>query len=393
MNLSVYGIALLLGGIGAIIGLLRGACRQTVRFITVIVSAVLSFLACLAIFPAIIDYLDGMSMQDVVNMVGAGLEEPIQKIILSIESSLIGDVLTLPLAFLVMPLVFVILFVLISFIFLLVHKAVSGALGFSRRRNNALTRMGGAALGFFQGVIVTAILLIPLSGTLSTAEFSIAKACEAYPTANNALELEDSFNKNFGSMVKNPVMQLSAGMSSVTYNAWSKVKVDGDEIDVRETVDTAVDMIVLLGEISDCDFNSFTPEQKEVVRALTSDAYGNRYLAILFSGFLRSFAAMIDDGAIAITFEDPVGGFVEHFIAIFATSNKENLDDDVRTLENVIFIVSDDGAIKTMKEAPEKMFEKFTAIGADGHTLLGRIQLELEKNRRQPLGRNRRYAL
>ena len=382
INLSVYGIALVLGGIGAIMGLMRGACRQTVRFITVIASAVLAFLACLAIYPAVMNYIDGLTMQDIVNMVGSGLAEPIQKILLCIEPSLVGDALALPLAFLVMPLIFVLLFIVISLLMLIAHAVISGALGFSSKRNNVLTRIGGAALGFLQGVIVAAVILVPASGTLATAEASVAGAYEAYPQSHNAIELNDSFYKNFGSTVKNPVMQISAGVSNVTYNAWSQIKVDGDAIDVRDTVDSAVNMIVHLGELSESDLTSFTPEQKEALRAITSDAYSNRYLAILLSSALRSFSEMVDEGAIAVTFEAPVGAFVEHFIAIFSTSSKENLDDDIKTLENVIFILADDGAIKTMRETPDKMFEKFTVIGADGHTLLGRIELELESNPR-----------
>lgn len=382
INLSVYGIALLLGAIGAVIGLVRGACRQTIRFITVIASAVLSFLACLAIYPLVMGYFEGLSMQDVINMAGSALAEPLQKIVSCIEASLIGDVVSLPLAFLAMPLIFVLLFILISLLMIIVHKVVSGALAFTTKRNNALTRIGGAALGFVQGIIVAAILLVPISGTLATAESALAKSFEAHPEAHNAVELNDSFYNNFGSTVKNPVMQMSTGISNLTYGAWSTVKVDGDDVDVRSAVDSAVNIVVLLGDIADCDFNSFTPEQKETVRAITGDVYSNKYLAIIFSGFLRSFSEMVDEGAITVSFEDPVGPFVEHFIAVFATSNKENLDDDIKTLENVIFIFADDGAIKTLRETPDKMFEKFIQIGDDGHTLLGRIELELSKNPR-----------
>jgi len=382
INLSLYGVALVLGAIGAVMGLLRGVCRQTIRFITVIVSAVLSFFACAAIYSGLMNYLDGLTLLDAINLLGVGLQEPIQKIVGCVDPSLVGDSLSLPLAFLVMPLIFVVLFILISLLMIILHKVVSGALGFSRKRNNVFTRIGGAALGFIQGIIVTAILLVPISGTLSTTDVSIARACEEYPEANNALELRDSFDKNFGSSVKNPVMRISSGISGFTYNAWSNIKVDGDAVDVRETVHTAVDMLVLLGELSDCDFSSFTPEQKAAVRALTADIYENRHLAILFSATLRSFAKMIDDGAIVVTYEEPVGGFVEHFIDVFSTSDKENLDGDMRTLENVYFIMADDGAIKTMMETPDKMLEKFTKIGDDGHTLLGRIELELSENPR-----------
>ncbi len=382
INLSVYGIALLLGAIGAVIGLVRGACRQTIRFITVIASAVLSFLACLAIYPMVMGYFEGLSMQDVINMAGSALAEPLQKIVACIEASLIGDIVSLPLAFLVMPLIFVLLFMIISLLMIILHKVVSGALAFTTKRNNTLTRIGGAALGFVQGIVVAAILLVPISGTLATTEAALVKASESYPEAHNAVELNDSFYNNFGSAVKNPVMQMSTGISNLIYGTWSTVKVEGEDIDVRSVIDSAVDVVVLLGDLSECDFNSFTPEQKDAVRAITKNIYSNRYLAIIFSGFLRSFSEMVDEDAITISFEDPVGPFVEHFIAVFATSDKENLADDVKTLENVIFIFADDGAINTMKETPDKMFEKFIKIGDDGHTLLGRIELELSKNPR-----------
>ena len=382
INLSVYGVALVLGAIGAVMGLLRGVCRQTVRFVSVIASAVISFFASLAIYPAVMDYLDGLTVQDVTNMLGLGLDSSMQNILNCIEPSLIGDVVALPLAFLLMPLVFVLLFVLISFLMIFIHKLVSGALGFTRKRNSTLTRIGGAALGFFQGLVVALILLVPISGTLTTADAAVTKVCAEYPKAENALELRDSLNKNFGSTIKNPIMQMSSAVSSITYNSWSNVKVDGDAIDVRETVYTAVDMVVLLGELSDCDLTSFTAEEKATVRALTAEVYSNRYLAILCSSVLRSFVSMVDEGAIVMPIQAPYDVFADHFINIFATSNKENLDEDIRTLENVVFILADEGVIRMMIDKPGDIVATFTKIGEDGHTLLGRIELELESNPR-----------
>ena len=64
----IYGIVGVLALIGALAGFSRGLYRQTVRTVTVILAAVLSFVAISMLYSSLLSELEGKTITDVINI-------------------------------------------------------------------------------------------------------------------------------------------------------------------------------------------------------------------------------------------------------------------------------------------------------------------------------------
>ncbi len=385
VNLIFLGAALLLGAVGAIFGFIRGISRQTIRFITVVFSAVISFLACLGIYPALLSYFEGMTHEEFIGflgMFGVSVEGAYANLLSCFDASMIAYVMSLPLGLIVLPLIFVIVFVIVSALMLILHTVLCGAFAFTKKRNNILTRIAGLALGFLQGVVVSAIVLMPAGGIMTTLESSVAAVNEEHPGANNAVALDNFYDSCFEGTEKNPVIMLTKLVSGFVYTSYCDAEVDGEEIDLRDTVTSVMDMVVVLGDLADADFNRLTEEEQIAFSKLTADIHQDKYLSVITSGFLRFIATAVKEGYIIVTYEEPVGGFFEEYIRVFSTSTKDNLGGDIITTENLYYLMCDADILLTLQESPGKVYKKFSEIGADGTTLFGRMSREFEKNPR-----------
>ncbi len=385
VNLIIYGIALLLGAIGAIFGFIRGLNRQTVRFGTVILSAVASFLVCLGIYPALLAYFEGMDHAGFAGFLGTfgvAVEGAWANLLSCFDASMIAYVMSLPLGLVVLPVVFVLVFIIISALALILHVVLCGALAFTKKRNNLLTRLSGLAVGFIQGFVVTAILLMPVSGMMNTLDNSIDKVNEKHPEATNAVALRGIYDAFFEGTDKNLVMNTSDIISGFVYSSYCAAEVDGDDIDLRDTVTSLMDMVVVLGDLARSDFYALNKAEQASFAELTSDIYQDKYLSVVTSGFLRFFATAVKEGYIIITYEDPVGGFFEEYVRVFASSTKENLGGDIVTTQNIYFHMCDANILKTFQESPKEVYFKFGEVGDDGTTIFGRMSKEFEKNSR-----------
>ncbi|MBP3308592.1 MAG: hypothetical protein J6L90_04035 [Clostridia bacterium] len=385
VNLIFLGAALLLGAIGAIFGFFRGISRQTIRFITVILSAVVSFLACLGIYPALLGYFEGMSHEDFIGFLGTfgiGVEGVYADLLSCFDASMIAYVMSLPLGLIVLPLIFVIVFVIVSLLMLILHTVLCGAFAFTKKRNNIITRVAGLALGFLQGVVVTAIVLMPAGGLMTTVEDSIALANEKHPDANNAVALQNYYDSWFEGTENNPVIGLTKMVSGVVYSSYCDAEVDGEDIDLRDTVDSVVDMVVVLGDLAYADFNCLTEQEQIAFSKLTADIHQDKYLSVVVSGFLRFIATAVKEGYIIVTYEEPVGGFFTEYIRVFSTSTKDNLGGDIITTENLYYLMCEADILLTLQESPDKVYTKFAEVGPDGTTLFGRMSREFDKNPR-----------
>ncbi len=385
VNLIFFGIALLLGAVGALFGFLRGLNRQTIRFITVIASAVLSFLACLGIYPALLNYFEGMSHEDFIAFLGSfgvGVEGVYADLINCFDASMIAYFMSLPLGLIVLPIIFVLAFILISALMLILHKVLCGAFAFTKKSNNIITRLMGLAVGFVQGVIVCAILLMPVGGVMTTLDSSIDKVNESHPESVNAVALRDTYDAFFEGTDNNPVVMLTKMVSGFVYTSYCDAEVDGEDVDLRDTVTSVMDMLVVLGELSETDFRMLTKDEQVIFSKLTADIHQDKYLSVITSGVLRFIATGVKEGYIIITFEDPVGGFFREYIRVFSTSTKDNLSGDVMTTENVYYLLCDADIIRILEEHPKDVYDEFSKLGPDGTTLFGRMSREFEKNPR-----------
>ncbi len=127
----------------ALIDFGRGTSRSIMRLITVAGAAVLAYFATPIVGRAFI------ADQTLASVLPFGIEQ-------------LGPILNASLAEVLLPIVFVALFLAFSAVLVIVHKLLCGILGFSYKRNNALTRLFGMVVGVLHGAFTAVIVLFPL---------------------------------------------------------------------------------------------------------------------------------------------------------------------------------------------------------------------------------------
>ena len=163
----IYGIVGVLAIIGAFIGLGRGIQKQTVRTVTVIAAAVISFIAVSYLSTTLFAELSGMTIHDVVEILiekGVLAADTDTSLIENLDMKTAELVIALPFGLVVTPLLFVICFILLSAILMIVHVIICALCGFKSHRNTFVTRFFGFILGLLQGAAVAGLLLMPIIG-------------------------------------------------------------------------------------------------------------------------------------------------------------------------------------------------------------------------------------
>ena len=116
--LGVAGLFALLAFFGALKGFTRGITRQTVRSVTIVISAVLAYFAATSLTSGVIGYLDGKTIEEVAVAGGfaealAELGEATVAVVYGLSMETVQHLLALPFALVIAPIAFLVSFVMI----------------------------------------------------------------------------------------------------------------------------------------------------------------------------------------------------------------------------------------------------------------------------------------
>lgn len=365
--LGIAGICGVLMLLGALAGLRRGITRQTVRFLTIIVSILISFFAATGITNGVLGYFDGKTLEEAITqLAGAEALEGMDGIVLAILNGIspaaVQQILALPFALFLAPIAFMLVFIVVSALMGIVHKIVSGACGFTKRKNNALTRLLGFVLGGLQGIIVTAVILVPVSGVLGMVGDTVAQVERLEDTAMASTGDEgddtsdefdmaailDIYDEYLRDAVESPVLKLTNTLGGELLSKQiSTVKIAGKKQDVRETIPALVEIAVDAMGLADLDINNLTQDDKDTIKGLV-DKVMNQPLTstIIVEGF-RAAAGAVESGAIDLSeLEAPLDDIVSAAVSVYADSTVDTVKSDLTTFCEVFFIVADSDIIK-----------------------------------------------
>ena len=386
ISLVLLGFVGVLALIGALKGLSRGISRQIVRTLTVIAAAVISFILAKSCYTLMADFFDGKTTEDILLLLtekGILSEGQDLSVIKNIDLKVIQLLLTLPLAVILMPLVFVICFIVTSGLLLIVHWILSAIFGFKKRRNNAVTRLLGMGLGLIQGVLVAAIILMPIAGIGNSVSESVeilkqeAAGDESQP---EIVELYDTYVKE---IVEDPIVTAVGKCGgNLLYKGIATVEIDGKDSDMTKLLPD-ITVIVSKGiEVGGADFTNLTPENEQTVNEILDVLEGSEYLSQIVAGAMRSVANAYSSGSISLPLEPPFDSFVDSAISIFETTDTTNLHTDLDTISEVLFILSRDGVLSAVNSGSDALLDVFTKKDADGNTTVKRIIDTINKNER-----------
>ncbi len=377
--LALYASVVLFGLIGLLKGVSRGILRQTVRTLTVALSLLCSYVICQKTYPALCTYLDGKSVEDVLTQLAttvpgtegvlSTLPEIAMKLLKGMDAATLQYLLAAPLGLIILPFVFEISFIVISALMLIVHGLICAILGFKKERNNGTTRFFGMLLGLCQGLAVGALLFLPVLGITGF----LAEPVKSMDEGNTVRTYyEDYVEPLQDSALSDVIMNKLGGKALITAVGTMK---DGDEVINTQAIgNAALDLVDEISALKGINIQELTKEQEETITSLIAkfgdkDNEGLQGIATILIGVLKGSVNVINnDPSILPIPNEQVKGLVIDFCAIFSSSNADTLSEDLGTVSQILFILSDNKVLGDMSD-PASAFTK-NAVDVDNNPIL-----------------------
>lgn len=398
-NYVIYGIVALLALIGFLFGIKRGFFAQGVRLVTIILSIVAAFLLTTLAYSKVMDYLNGKTLGELLAQFGVAIEGDAAAWAECFEMETAAYIATIPLTLIVLPFAFVILFFVISFILWIVFMILARVFGFTKENNNGVTRLVGALVGIVQGVVVAGVILLPITGTLSVVEESVAAAEEKHAESQNAIVLGDMCENYIEPINKNIALTVYNKTHRFMYDAFLKVDIEQTEVSMRDVATDSVELFVLYGDLSGIEMSNLSAEHKLVIDNMIDTFSSDVYMSTIFAGTLRAVARAEENGLLSLgggeegegngegeaAEEDVMGSFLGSLISVFKTGDHTTVKPDFTTIKNIYYILSDSGTLVALTAENvdfEEVFGALAALDENGKSTLGKITAELKSNSR-----------
>ena len=382
----VIGIVAVLGIIGALKGLRRGISRQLVRTLTIVASGIISFILSTETFKKISEYLDGKTMADIEQLlIDKGVNFTLGDFtwLHHFDIHTLELILAIPFSVIIMPLIFVICFMAISAVMLIVHWILSAIFGFSKRRNNIITRLLGMGLGFIQGVAVAGLLLMPFIGLGASVSESVAVLNSESPEDEITVRVTETYDKYIKGAAESPAfMFLGKYGINALYTKIATVNIDDKPTDMTELLPDVAMIVSEARGLKGADFRNLSPENEATVKEVLDSVEDNAYLTEVLAGSVNALSHAYTSGAFNIEIGEPFGSIIDSAVTIFHTSDASNIHSDLDTIAEVLFILSRDDVLTAFDIGSDAMLDVLTKRDANGETTVNRVIKTINSNER-----------
>jgi len=390
INYVLLGLTALLALIGALKGLNRGVCRQTVRLLTIVVSIVIAFFLSRMIGSVIFNKLEGMTVEELIaKLVEGGLIASAEdlKILTYFDTTTIEYILAIPLGLIILPLLFAILFPIVSGLMLIVHAILSGILGFTKKKNNVVTRLLGMALGAVQGVLVTAVILVPVIGIVNTVGDTAAAFSEGEAPPEGEESVISLYTEYVEPVREGPVFKtVSTFGGQLIYELLASVKLEDTRVNMTEQVDTVVEIYGYTGELRELDMANLTDENKAAIDAMIGAVKSSEYFSPLLVNITKGVSKYAKDSDLFQEVDEPVKTLLTDILSVFESSTKEYIGEDIDTFRTLFYLLSDEGVLASVSgegsEGDGDMLKLLSKTDAEGKTVIQRAINILSANER-----------
>ena len=165
------------------------------------------------------------------------------------------------------------------------------------------------------------------------------------------------------------------------YKALNKVRVNGEAVDMREQAVTLFAVCEETADLQGTDFTTLTEQDKALIVRMTNRLNESPYVLDIFSSVMRGTVRALDGGYIEISMSEPYNSTFRNSVHIFADSSAENLSEDIETLRNIYFLLSDDGVLVAIANGDDKeVTDALTTADDSGEIVMRRIIRELDQN-------------
>ena len=349
-TIILIGIMALLVLIGTIKGITRGIGRQTVRTVTVILSAAIAFIATSVLASMFYEKFGGMTPEELVGIIESiGIQitgTDLEPILSNLSPETISYVIAIPLSLVILPVVFVLLFIVIKLIMLIVHVIFSAIFGLSKKKNTALTRTFGGILGAVQGLACAVIITMPIVGIATTASTVMTDLKEN--SENEAVvQIADDFNNTFSEYTDSGMVKfLGAVGGNVLYNQFTTATINGESYNIPEEV--AEPMVQIVGasdKLHDFDWKNLSEDSKEGIFIIIDAVDDSKYFKKITLDVLELATDAYFDGALDLEADELLIEILDSAFSVIGSIDEESFATDLKTIFHTYAILGREGAL------------------------------------------------
>ena len=365
-------------------GLRRGVGRQLFHLILSVVAFFISFAvterAVTELHTLFTNYTVEEMLVTIESYVNLSLNAEVRAALVGIDAHLAELILTLPMATIVAPVLFTVAYAIIN----LLVKVIYWTLGrFVPRAGNVASRGLGAIVGAAEAAVISALLLLPFMAICQITDSATDRIVAEGNEDSKIVEIHEEF---IGPMSETPIFRLTAILGGdAMLDSFAKVDMGEGEIDLRDEMVAALDIVDAVLEITDADFAALTPEQKGAITRMVNGVGTSDLWSEIFAEVFVTLSET-SDGANSAEDGELMAVIVDDMLYIFSTSTKDNIGSDLSTFKELFFILSDEGIITAFNEGnTDSLLTILSSKDEEDKAVISRIMSTLTDNERTAL--------
>lgn len=349
-NISV-GIFALIGVfavLGVYYGVMRGFSKSVIRLFTVAASAVCALLCVMGIYDIIITSAlnpgsDVESLADLLNHYFPGFVDSLPNIFkpilaeMSAENSTVFVMMIVSVV--IAPVLFIALFYLFKILSILLYELLAGLSGVISYGKGVVSTILGGVVGLAQGLLIAAVIIIPISGVCNVADYAKETLIDSNETPNSyltqAYDIVDDLSDN-------PIFDVVDKFGGdIVFDKMITVDISGTKYNMGEECVDAVRILTDLLPIAtpDFDWKNPTEEQKQALKNATVDLGNDELIASLSADAFRGMARCIRGNYINLGLSGASKTLLNDVMAVFATTTRDTVEGDISLFVDIYIIV------------------------------------------------------
>ena len=397
ISLGVFAIIGINALFGALLGAKRGFSKSVIRIATVGASAVCSYFIVKWILGLIVDYsskiTDGgtRSLEETLYAMDSGLEGSLpgfaKTMLAEVNSETVTIVLMMIVAVVLSPIIFISIFEMLKGLSIIVYNILAGLTGAISYGKGIVSTICGAAVGLVQGLLVAAVIIIPISGICSIAEEAKAPLLQDSSTSNKYIE--KAYSTVIDDLADNPVFDLVEKVGgNKLYKNMITVKINDKKIYMADEcigfVKVAADIIPLK---SGFDWKNPTADQRQSLENIKTHVSEDELVATIVSDLMRGLAKTVQSNKLTLGLTGATETLTNDVMTMFATTTKDTIEGDLDVTLDVYFIMCDHGLFNAFTNSEHfDMKDLLVKKDENGDTIANAIIKRLNQyDRAQPI--------
>ena len=344
---ALIGVCAVLGGY---YGAMRGFSKAVIRFFTVGASAICALLAVKTASGMIVKSAQGAegeieSVFDLFTKYFPAFVDAVPNLFKTVLKEISAHSATIfvmmIVAVLLSPILFITFFYVLRFITIFVYELLSGLAGAISYGKGPISTILGCAVGAAQGVLIAAVILIPVSGVCRVAMDAREPLIENQENPNSYLV---SAYEVLDDVADNPIFDLIEQFGgNAVYDSMITVTISDKEYNMGDECVDAIRVVADLLPIVTSEFNWKNPTdaQKAALSQVVKDIGNDELIASLTADMMRGIAACIRGNVIDLGIEGASQKLLNDAMYMFVTATRDTVEGDLGLFVDIYFIMCD----------------------------------------------------